>query len=77
MEDRYDLLDGILLFCAGLGGSRDRTCSMYALCELVTRIWSQKRYEQAHVFPSRQMRSAREYATLAARWKVVKGSKRS
>lgn len=37
-EDRYDLLNGILVFCAGMAGNDDHTRPASERCALVNRF---------------------------------------
>lgn len=63
--------------CLGcdIAGDGNYACFIGALCELISRIWSQARLVEAHGRLSVKVRSARETVTLAAGRKLERNDK--
>lgn len=75
-KDRYHLVDGVVVSCAGTVRKNDQICLISALCELKSSKMIQKRPMEANSMPSLKIWSANEDARVAAKAKVVRGRKK-
>lgn len=75
-HDRYDLVNGCLVFRGGAAGDDDHTYLGSALREVQSRVWIQGRRVLAHSMLGVRIPSAREAAKLGARRKELRRSRR-
>lgn len=66
------MVDGDLVFRVGIAEKNDSTCSIGALCELISTMWIQRKRMHAQGMPSVKMRWAKIAARLAVGRKVLK-----
>lgn len=76
MEQRIknwlDVLDGVLMFCAGMKRENGSIYFTRALCELTSRTRAQRRPVEAHSLPGPKVQSAREPPKMYVRTKKGK-----
>lgn len=70
-ENRYDLVDGLLVSCAGMASDNDHTRLVAELCALRSRLCIVGRPVQTHAMPSVETLSAKEVGRAAAERKMV------
>lgn len=74
-EDKFDLVNSLLVSRVGMVGDYDHIRLGSALCELIRRVWIQRRRVQVHSMPSVNVRSARAAANLGTEREVVRNNK--
>lgn len=62
------------MFCVCMASDDDHARLIAALCELISKIWVQKRRVRTQGTPSAKVQSAREAARLAGERKAVEGN---
>lgn len=76
-EDRYDLVDSLLVSRVGMTRDYDSSHLISALFKLINQIWIQRRHVEAYPLPNVRLWSPREVPVLAAGRKAVRGSAES
>lgn len=75
-ENRYDLVDGMLVFRLSTTEDDDRTRLVTELCELISRFWTKSKHVQTHAMRSVTVLSARNTAKAvteqSVRYKAVR-----
>lgn len=60
VEEKYDFVEGILVFRVGMAWNDDHICLRSVLCELKSRVWIQESQVQPHGMPSVKVMLARK-----------------